>query len=151
MRCNELVHRALVAIPRPAVRAAGLLGSTAHVMANTINPKRVLLVVAPVLLATFFLGTSIAGELTKMAAPYLVFGARGQGLTVVHDYRHSVTFSDGTIIRGVRLLPLDLMWGILSAIFVMGLFFLSLRIVARFIRWRDSAFADAVLHFWKLK
>ena len=120
-------------------------------MADLINRNRVMLVVAPVLFVTFFLGTSLAGKLTGMAAPYLVFGAGGQNLSVVHDYRHSVTFSDGTIIRGVRLLPVDLMWGILSTIFVMTLFFLLLRIVAWFIRWRDSAFADAVLHFWKLK
>jgi hypothetical protein len=120
-------------------------------MANTVNPNRVFLVLAPVLFLAFFVGTSLAAELTRMAAPCLVLGSRGQGLSVVHDYHHSVTFSDGTVVRGLRLLPLDLLWGILSTIFVIGLFFLCLRILTWLISRHDPVFADAVLHFWRIK
>jgi hypothetical protein len=120
---------------------------------TTTNSKRALFVVAPVLLVTSFLGVSLAGELTKIAAPYLVFGLgeRGQSLSVVEFGRHAVIFSDGAVVRGLRLLPLDLVWLVLSAIFVVSLFFPFIRIVAWFIRWRDSAFADSVLHFWRLR
>jgi len=119
-------------------------------MTNPVNPKRVLLVLAPLLFASFFIGGTLAARLTEKAAPYLVFGTGGRGLTVVNDVRGSTTFSNGTVIHGIRLLPLDLAWIFLTAIFVLGLLFVSIRIAAWFIRWRNPAFADALQHFWKL-
>jgi len=119
-------------------------------MTNPANPKRVLLVLAPLLFASFFLGGSLAAQLTLKAAPYLVFGTGGRGITVVKDIRGSTTFSDGTVVHGIRLLPLDLVWIFLTAIFVLGLLFLFVRIAAWLIRRRNPAFANALQHFWRI-
>lgn len=114
-------------------------------------PPRVLLVIAPIMLCAFFLFTSLAGELTKLVTPYLVFGIHGRGISVVSFGGHlPITFSNGTEIGGLRLLPVDLVWAVLSGIFLLSFYFLCRRIAARIARGRVDGLASEVsdfLHF----
>jgi len=121
-------------------------------MAKTTIPKRVFAVVGVLVVAAVLLGVYFSTTLAHRLAPYIFFGVgatRTQNITIVEQHRHYLAFSNGVSLTGRRLLPLDLIWAVLSAIFVLGLFFAFLRFVAFILRRRDPAFADDVLHFQK--
>jgi len=124
-----------------------------HFMPKDI-PKRVFAVVVFCALIAFFLGLYIARFLSDMVAPYLVFGveAARQGIKVTGgDGRHTIEFSNGAMIHGLKILPVLGVWAFLCAVFMLGLWFIFLRIAARLVRRRDAGFADDVVHFWKFE
>lgn len=116
-------------------------------------PKRVFAVVAALVVIAFLLGLSLSIPLTNTLAPYIFFGREAgiQGITIVQNHRHSMTFSNGVTVTGGRLLPLDLVWAALSAAFILGLSFVLLRLTALVARKRHPVFADDILHSWRFE
>lgn len=116
-------------------------------------PRRVLAVVAVCGLVAFASARPIAQYLTGLVAPYIAFGlsAAGERVRVTSMTRYTVEFSNGVTIHGLRMLPVEGAWGGFSTILILGLFFLLLRIAGWFIRRRDAAFADDVIHFTKFE
>lgn len=116
-------------------------------------PNRVFAVVASCVAIAGISGAQIGQYLTNLAAPYLVFGllAVRRGIRVTTITRYTVEFSNGITIHGLRMLPVEGAWMIFSAILILGLFFLLLRIAGWFIGRRDAAFADDVIHFTKFE
>ncbi len=116
-------------------------------------PRRVFAVVAGCALIAFFSTLPIGRYLTKLVAPYLVFGlsAAREHIRVTAVTRHTVEFSNGIMVHGLRMLPVEGAWMIFCAVFMLGLWFLLLRIAAWFIRRGDAAFADDVIHFTKFE
>src|SRR5262249_8931817 len=114
-------------------------------MAKPSIPKRVFAVIAVLVFGAFGLGVYFSTALVHGLAPYVFFGVgatRARHITIAEDHRHYILFSNGVAVHGLKLLPLELIWGVLSAVFVLGLFFASLRLVAFFVRRRDPALAD---------
>jgi hypothetical protein len=115
-------------------------------------PKRVGLVVGPLAMIAFLAGVSISCPLVKSLCPYYFFGTnavRSQNITITAYHRHYVAFSNGMSVTGMRLIPLDLIWAVLSAVFMWALFLLFLRMTAFVIRRHDPRLADDVLHPWR--
>jgi hypothetical protein len=92
-------------------------------------------------LIAYISGLHIAQYLAKLVAPYLVFGlsALRERIRVTASTRYTVEFSNGITIHGLGTLPVDGALAILCVIFILGLFFLLLRIAGCFIRRRDAA------------
>jgi hypothetical protein len=121
-------------------------------MPKSTIQDRVFAVVGVLALTAFLLGTQCSVTLTHRLAPCIYFGmgaAQAQHITLVEDYRGHAVFSNGVTVTGFRLLPLALVWIVLSTVFTLGLFFAFLRLAALLIRRRYPAFADDLLHFWK--
>jgi thiosulfate reductase cytochrome b subunit len=116
-------------------------------------PRRVFAVVAGCAFIAFGAAWPVAEYLTKLVAPYVVFGlsAAREPIRVTTSTRYTVEFSNGITIHGWRMLPVDGVWMIFCAIFILGLWFLLLRIAGWFIRRRDAAYADDVIHFTKFE
>jgi hypothetical protein len=117
-------------------------------------PKRVFLVVAVCAMIAFFSVLPVARFVSDALAPYLVFGlaAGREGIKVTGgDMRHSLEFSNGVIIHGLKIVPVLAVWAILFAVFTLGLWFLLLRTAGWLIRGRNEALANQVIQFWKFE
>jgi hypothetical protein len=116
-------------------------------------PKRVFAVITSCFLIAGLLTPPVGQYLTDLVAPYLVFGlsAAREHIRVTAMTRYSVEFSNGIMIHGLRMLPVEGAWMIFCAIFMLGLWFLLLRIAGWFIRRRNADFADDIIHFWKFE
>jgi len=116
-------------------------------------PKRVFAVVAGCALIAYISGLYIAQYLTNLVAPYLVFGlsAARERIRVTAMTRYTVEFSNGTMIHGLRMLSVEGAWMIFCATFMLGIWFLLLRIAGWIVRRRNADFADDIIHFWKFE
>lgn len=107
-------------------------------------PPRSALVIFLVLGCAFFGFTTLAGKLTDMVTPYLVYGFNGRGLSVVESFRGTIKFSNGQAVHGIRILPVDLVWAVLSLIFLLSFFFVCRHIVIWWARGRDRGLAKEI-------
>ena len=117
-------------------------------------PKQVFAVVGALAMTAFLLGTHFSVALTHRLAPCIYFGigaAQAQHITVIEDHRGCLAFSNGVTVTGFRLIKVAIIWIVLTAVLVLGLFLAFLRVAAMLIRRRDPTFADGVLHFWKFE
>jgi len=115
-------------------------------------PKRVFAVIFPLVFIAFVLGVQLSAKLTHELAPCAIFGihaTQAQHITILADHRGSVRFSNGETVRGLRLLPLDVIFCVLVTVILLGSFFALLRVAAFIIRRLDPDWAEEVLHFLK--
>jgi hypothetical protein len=118
----------------------------------TRPPNRVLAVVFPLVFVAFVLGVRLTATLIHTLAPYVYFSlhaVRAEHITTTDDRRGLLAFSNGQTIHGLKLLPIGVMWIVLSSILILGSFFALLRLAAHIIRRRDPDWADDVQHFLK--
>jgi hypothetical protein len=123
-----------------------------RVMSNDVFPKKVFIVGVALMAVAVLLGGHISRVVTEKLAPYVFFGigeVRDQNITVTVHYRHSLTFSNGVTVSGLKRLPADLIFGVLAGVFILGFWFAFLRIAALLIRRHNPKFADDLLHFPK--
>jgi hypothetical protein len=111
-------------------------------------PRRVGAVLASCGIVAYFSAWPIVEYLTKFVAPYLVFGlsAAREHVQVTGGTRYTVEFSNGTMIHGLRMLPVLGAWAVFNVIFILGFWILLLHIAGWFIRKRDPGFAEDVIH-----
>jgi hypothetical protein len=76
------------------------------------------------MIVAFFCATQLAGLIICKLSPYFLFGIKTvneESIKMVTNQRGLIEFSNGVALKGIKLLPFDLIWAVMSLTFTFGL------------------------------
>ncbi len=92
------------------------------------KPIAAFFVLAGCLMVAASFGFRVGGIVIEKASPFVAFGFNGQHIKAIAIHKNLIAFSNGVRITGIKLLPYDIIFFIVSAALIFGLLMVFVQI-----------------------